>query len=145
MSAFLDDLLKKMKTAPHVGVPTVTNPKVPTKVERDTAEYAARQKPMPTFVFGTGTPLEKLKEQMAIAHHPTPTYADPKFNKPEVFGPHCTLSKAELDAFDANYKQFKEKVKAKNNAKSNNNIIKEEQDDFEPEYQKFKAKVNSKG
>lgn len=144
MSTFLDDLLKKMKTAPHVGVPSVTNPKLPTKVERDTAEYAARQKAMPDFKFGTGTPLERLQQHMVIAQHPTPTYADPKFNKPEMFGPNCTLSKADLDCFDTNYKQFKAKVKAKNNAKSNNNIIKEEPDDFEPEFQKFKAKVNSK-
>ena len=35
MSTFLDELLMKMKTAPHVGIPPVTNPKVPTKVERD--------------------------------------------------------------------------------------------------------------
>lgn len=80
MSTFLDDLLKKMKTAPHVGIPPVTNPKLPTKVERDSAAYAARQKSMPTFVFGTGTPLERLQKQMVISQHPTPTYADPKFN-----------------------------------------------------------------
>ena len=44
MASFLDDLLKKMKTAPHVGIPPVTNPKVPTKVERDAAEYAEKKK-----------------------------------------------------------------------------------------------------
>lgn len=79
MSTFLDNLLKKMKTAPHVGVPPVTNPKLPTKVERETAEYAARQKAMPNFKFGTGTPLEKLQARMANAPHPTPTKADPAF------------------------------------------------------------------
>lgn len=73
MGTFLDDLLKKMKEAPHVGVPSVTNPKSPTKVERDTAAYAARQKDMPNFMFGTGTPLERLKARMASSPHPTPT------------------------------------------------------------------------
>lgn len=80
MASFLDELLKKMKTAPHVGIPPVTNPKVPTKVERDTAEYAARQKEMPNFKFGTGTPLERLKSRMGSTPHPTPTFADPAFN-----------------------------------------------------------------
>lgn len=73
MGTFLDDLLKKMKESPHVGVPSVTNPKSPTKVERDTAAYAARQKDMPDFHFGTGTPLERLKARMASSPHPTPT------------------------------------------------------------------------
>lgn len=107
MSTFLDDLLKKMKTAPHVGVPTVTNPKLPTKVERDTAEYAARQKAMPNFKFGTGTPLERLQKQMVIAQHPTPTYADPKFNVPEPF-----IDEAAFEEWDNNFQAFVEKRKA---------------------------------
>lgn len=73
MGTFLDNLLKKMKEAPHVGVPPVTNPKMPTKVERDTAEYEARQKEMPDFHFGTGTQLDSLLERMKSASHPTPT------------------------------------------------------------------------
>ena len=32
MGTFLDDLVKKMKTAPHAGLSPVTNPKMPTKV-----------------------------------------------------------------------------------------------------------------
>lgn len=81
MGTFLDDLVKKMKTAPHAGLSPVTNPKMPTKVERDTAAYAARQKEMPDFHFGTGTPLERLKAHMASTPHPTPTYAAPSFKK----------------------------------------------------------------
>lgn len=81
MGTFLEDLVKKMKTAPHTGVQRVTNPKLPTKVERDTAAYAARQKDMPVFHFGTGTPLERLKARMASSPHPTPTYAAPGFKK----------------------------------------------------------------
>ena len=80
MGTVLDDLLKKMKEAPHVGVPSVTNPNMPTKVERDTEAYAVRQKEMPDFHYGTGTPFEKLKARMASTPHPTPTYAAPEFN-----------------------------------------------------------------
>ena len=79
MSAFLDDLLKKMKTAPHVGIPPVTNPKLPSKVERDTAEYAARQKEMPNFHFGDVSSLGGLQNRIKNAPHPTPKYADQKF------------------------------------------------------------------
>lgn len=125
MSTFLDDLLKKMKTAPHVGVPHVTNPKLPTKVERETAEYAARQKAMPKFNFGTGTPLEKLQERMANAPHPTPTCPDPNFHPFEVCDAQCVLTKAELDAFDTKYNEFRTKMKAaraKRNKKSVNSM-----------------------
>lgn len=108
MASFLDDLLKKMKTAPHVGIPPVTNPKVPTKVERDAAEYAARQKAMPNFKFGTGTPLEKLKARMANTPHPTPTRPDPKFKTPGK-----KVTKAEMDEFDIQLDAFIEEMKAK--------------------------------
>lgn len=110
MSTFLDDLLKKMKTAPHVGVPSVTNPKLPTKVERDTADYAARQKAMPNFKFGTGTPMGKLKEQMEIAQHPTPTYADPKFNNDNN---KVCISKALIEAWESEFQEFFKKEEAK--------------------------------
>lgn len=108
MASFLDDLLKKMKTAPHVGIPPVTNPKVPTKVERDAAEYAARQKDMPNFTFGTGTPLEQLKARMANAPHPTPTRPDPKFKTPGK-----KVTKTEMDEFDIQLDAFIEEMKAK--------------------------------
>lgn len=108
MSTFLDELLKKMKTAPHVGIPPVTNPKVPTKVEKDTAAFAARQKPMPNFVFGTGTPLERLQKQMATAQHPTPTFADPAFNKNKT--PPRVLDEA---VFDAEFQAYLSALRAK--------------------------------
>lgn len=114
MSTFLDDLLKKMKTAPHVGVPSVTNPKLPTKVEKATAEYAARQKAMPKFVFGTGTPLERLQKKMVIAHHPTPKFADPAF----------TPNKSQADAhqeafFDGEYQNWIAALRAEQKEKGN--------------------------
>jgi hypothetical protein len=108
MSTFLDDLFKKMKTAPHVGVPTVTNPKLPTNVEKATAEYAARQKEMPNFHFGTGTPLERLQKHMANAPHPTPTRPDPKFKTPGK-----KVTKTEMDEFDIQLDAFIEEMKAK--------------------------------
>ena len=109
MSTFLEELLKKMKTAPHVGIPPVTTPKLPTKVEKDSAEYAARQKEMPNFKFGTGTPLEQIQARMANAPHPTPTKADPSFtpnNSWEALG-------VDVDTFDAELEKFVAEVKAK--------------------------------
>ena len=79
MGTFLDDLLKKMNEAPHVGVPSVTNPKMQTKVERDTAAFNARHKEMPRFTFGKGEFLDKLKEHMVNAPHNTPRYGDKSF------------------------------------------------------------------
>lgn len=117
MSTFLDDLLKKMKTAPHVRIPPVTNQKVPTKVERDTEAYAARQKPMPNFVFGTGTPLERLQKQMEIAQHPTPTYADPSFNAGRV-NDAVKYNIEDMDEWENTYQKFVMERKAKNKAKN---------------------------
>ena len=94
MASFLEDLLKKMQNAPHVGIPPVTNPKVPTKVERDAAAYAARQKGMSNFQFGGG--------------HPTPIYGDPKFKPPGK-----QVTKAEMDDFDIQLNSFIEEMKAK--------------------------------
>lgn len=109
MGTFLDNLLKKMKEAPHVGVPPVTNPKMPTKVERDTEAYAVRQKEMPDFHFGTGTPLEKLKARMANAPHPTPTRPDPNFNNNNEL---C-ISKAVIESWEADFQEFFKQEEAK--------------------------------
>lgn len=79
MSNFLDELRKKMEVSPHVGPTPVTNPKVPTKVERDVAEFEARQKEMPKFNFGTGTLLQQIKIKTEKMPHTGPTYADPAF------------------------------------------------------------------
>lgn len=116
MASFLDELLKKMKSAPHVGIPPVTNPKVHTKVERDAAEYAARQKEMPNFKFGTGTPLERLQKQMVIAQHPTPTYADPAFNAGGV-NDAVTYNIEDMDEWENTYQKFVTERKTKKKAK----------------------------
>ncbi|GEM_PF-4948327 len=123
MSAFLDELLKKMKTAPHVGIPSVTNPRLPTKVERDTAEYAARQKAMPNFKFGNG--------------HPSPIYADPKFRRPELFIQNTVLTKDEREKFEDKYQAYAKKLKAETAKKKKE----AEQDEFESQYQAYAKKL----
>ena len=79
MANFLDELRNRMAASPHVGPTTVTNPKVPTKVERDVAAFKVRQKAMPNFKFGTGTVLQQIKEHTEKCPHVGPIYADPKF------------------------------------------------------------------
>ncbi|MBR6891961.1 MAG: hypothetical protein IKN15_01710 [Bacteroidaceae bacterium] len=123
MSKFLDDLLKKMKTAPHVGVPQVTNPKLPTKVEKATAEYVARQKAMPNFKFGNG--------------HPSPIYADPKFRRPELFIQNTVLTKEEREKFEDKYQAYAKKLKAETAKKKKES----EQDVFESQYQAYAKKL----
>ena len=123
MSAFLDDLLKKMKTAPHVGIPPVTNPKLPTKVEKDTAEYAARQKAMPNFKFGNG--------------HPSPIYADPKFRRPELFIQNTVLTKEEREKFEDKYQAYAKKLRDEAAKKKKE----AEQDDFDAQYQAYAKKL----
>lgn len=132
MSTFLDDLLKKMKTAPHVGVPQVTNPKRPTKVERDAAEYAARQKAMPNFKFGTGTPLERLQTRMVSTPHPTPTFADPAFSG----GSNGVWQDERIDvkAYEDQYQKLVGKLNAKKSA----------QESYENDFQKLVNKLKAK-
>jgi len=84
MANFLDELRNRMAASPHVGPTPVTNPKLPTKVERDVAEFKVRQKAMPKFNFGTGSVLQQIKEHTAKNPHVGPTYADPAFNKGET-------------------------------------------------------------
>ena len=109
MGTSFEDIMKRMKSTPHVGVPAVTNPKLPTKVERETEEATVRRRAMPNFNFGTGTKLEQLGEHMKNAPHSTPNYADPKFHG---FDKNCVLSKSERDAFEANYQVYAERLKA---------------------------------
>jgi len=73
MGTSFEDILNRMRNAPRVNVPAVTNPKLPSKVERDTAEATARRREMPNFVFNSGKPLDSLQEMMRSASHPTPT------------------------------------------------------------------------
>lgn len=106
MGTSFEDILNRMRNAPHAGVPAVTNPKVPTKVERDTEAATERRRAMPNFNFGTGNKMEQLLEHMKSAPHPTPTRPDPSFN-PHSGSP---ISKADFDTYAAIYKEFLKQV-----------------------------------
>lgn len=96
MASFLEDLLKKMQNAPHVGIPPVTNPKVPTKVERDAAEYAAREQAKPKADYGSGSSFGQLMQRIANSQHPEMRFADP------AFGPSSDDSWKEADMEEFN-------------------------------------------
>lgn len=123
MGTSFEDIMKKMKSTPHVGVTAVTNPKLPSKVERDTAEYAARQKAMPNFKFGNG--------------HPTPIYADPNFRRPELFIQNTVLTKDEREKFEDKYQAYAKKLKAETAKRKKES----EQDVFESQYQAYAKKL----
>ncbi len=111
MASFLEELLNNMKTAPHVGIPPVTNPKVPTKVERDVAEFKVRQKAMPNFKFGTGTVLQQIKEHTEKHPHIGPTCPDPAFSNT------WETSYGDIDFYEAQYQQYRKSIKASRNKK----------------------------
>lgn len=109
MANFLDELRNRMAASPHVGPTPVTNPKLPTKVERDVAEFKVRQKEMPKFNFGSGSVLQQIKEHTEKCPHVRPTYADPAFtptNSWDALG-------VDVDTFDAELEKFAAEVKAK--------------------------------
>ncbi len=113
MASFLEDLLKKMKTAPHVGIPPVTNPKVPTKVERDAAEYAARERAKPKVDYGSGSSFDQLMRRIASSQHPEMRFGDPAFKQG-----HDTLTQEELEQWDNMFETFMQRLrqrKAKKN------------------------------
>jgi len=109
MASFLEDLLKKMKTAPHVGIPPVTNPKVPTKVERDAAEYAARERAKPKADYGSGSSFDQLMQRIANSQHPEMRFGDPAFSGNAL----CDVwddSLFDMDIFESAYQKFKVKM-----------------------------------
>ncbi len=105
MANFLDELRNRMAASPHVGPTPVTNPKVPTKVERDVAEFKVRQKAMPNFKFGTGTVLQQIKEHTEKCPHVGPTYADPNFANANTSNGQ-SLSKSEIVAIENEFDAF---------------------------------------
>jgi len=108
MASFLEDLLKKMKNAPHVGIPPVTNPKVPTKVERDAAEYAARERAKPKADYGSGSSFDQLMRRIANSQHPTMTFGDP------AFGPSAANTVwFDMAAYDDDYNSWINLLKSK--------------------------------
>lgn len=111
MGTSFEDILNRMRNAPHNGIPPVTNPNVPSKVERDAAAFEARPKEMPKFHFGAGTQLEQLVNHMKTTPHPTPKYADPNFRNSEIFKD-STLTKSEREAFELRYQAYAQKLKS---------------------------------
>jgi hypothetical protein len=100
MGTSFEDLMKRMKNAPRVGVPRVTNPKVPTKVERDAAAFAAREAAKPNVEIKNVTGLDQLMERMRNSVHVGMVYADPAFNKSYTLSPaEVAAMNAKLDAF----------------------------------------------
>jgi hypothetical protein len=107
MASFLEDLLKKMQNAPHVGIPKVTNPKVPTKVERDAAEYAARERAKPKADYGSGSSFDQLMRRIASSPHPEMRFGDPAFNQQHI----------DIGACNAEVEAFMEQLRAKKAAR----------------------------
>ena len=108
MASFLEDLLKKMQNAPHVGIPPVTNPKVPTKVERDAAEYAARERAKPKADYGSGSSFDQLMRSIASSPHPEMRFGDP------AFGPGNANDVWQgMDEFNAEYESWMRLMKSK--------------------------------
>ena len=105
----MDILRERSQNIKNGNGPRVTNPKLPTKVERDTAAFAARQKPMPNFKFGTGSISEQLRERAKNVPSSSMNYVDPSFtptNSWEALG-------VDVDTFDAELEKFAAEVKAK--------------------------------
>ena len=108
MASFLEDLLKKMKTAPHVGIPPVTNPKVPTKVERDAAEYAARERAKPKADYGSGSSFDQLMQRIANSQHPAMRFGDPAFHQCDSW------SALDMAAFEDEFQHFMTMLRGNN-------------------------------
>lgn len=106
MANIMDILRERSQNIKNGNGHRVTNPKVPTKVERDTAVFAARQKPMPNFKFGTGSISEQLRERAKNVPSSSMNYVDPAFNHGNG------SNKVDLDAFDAQFNAFMAKMKA---------------------------------
>lgn len=116
MGTSFEDILNRMRNAPHNGIPKVTNPNVPSKVERDAAAFAERVKNNPVIPTNSGSQLDEILKRMRDSSHGGMVYADPNFasNIP------C-LSQADLEAYDIEVENFIEKLnaeKAKKNQKT---------------------------
>lgn len=98
MATSFEDILNRMRNAPHNGIPPVTNPKVPTKVERDAAAFAERVKNNPIIPTSSGSQLDEILKRMRDSSHGGMVYADPAFN--------CGLSPAEAAETNAKLDVF---------------------------------------
>ena len=107
MGTSFEDILNRMRNAPHNGIPKVTNPNVPSKVERDAAAFAERVKNNPVIPTSSGSQLDEILKRMRDSSHGGMVYADPAFNG------NNGLSPAELAATDANFDAFVQMLREK--------------------------------
>lgn len=105
MANIMDILRERSQNIKNGNGPRVTNPKVPTKVERDTAAFAARQKPMPNFKFGTGSISEQLRERAKNVPSSSMNYVDPNFSNANTSNGQ-SLSKSEIAAIENEFDAF---------------------------------------
>lgn len=98
MGTSFEDILNRMKSAPHNGIPKVTNPKVPTTVERDAAAFAERVKNNPIIPTSSGSQLDEILERMRDSSHGGMVYADPAFKQ--------NIDHRLLDGIRCDYQEF---------------------------------------
>ena len=107
MATSFEDILNRMRNAPHNGIPKVTNPKVPTKVERDAAAFAERVKNNPIIPTSSGSQLDEILKRMRDSSHGGMVYADPAFNNNAQGG----LSPAESKFWNSQFDSFVDKMR----------------------------------
>ena len=112
MATSFEDILNRMRNAPHNGIPKVTNPKVPTKVERDAAAFAERVKNNPIIPTSSGSQLDEILKRMRDSSHGGMVYADPAFNGNNGLSPaEAAETNAKLEAFMQKLREKKAKRK----------------------------------
>lgn len=120
MGTSFEDILNRMRNAPHNGIPKVTNPNVPSKVERDAAAFAERVKNNPVIPTSSGSQLDEILKRMRDSGHGGMVYADPAFENNGQ-----AISDADFETWDALCGDFIKKKNADNakrKHKSNNTV-----------------------
>ena len=120
MGTSFEDILNRMRNAPQNGIPKVTNPNVPSKVERDAAAFAERVKNNPVIPTSSGSQLDEILKRMRYSSHGGMVYADPSF--------HCNngLSPEERIYWDSKFDIFVGKMremKAKRKQSAKNALV----------------------
>lgn len=109
MGTSFEDILNRMRNAPHNGIPKVTNPNVPSKVERDAAAFAERVKTNPVIPTSSGSQLDEILKRMRDSSHGGMVYADPKFGGGQY--------QVDSIAWDDKLEAFMQELRAKKEAR----------------------------
>ena len=112
MGTSFEDILNRMRNAPHNGIPKVTNPNDPSKVERDAAAFAERVKNNPVIPTSSGSQLDEILKRMRDSSHGGMVYADPAFNGNNNF-----LDRIKEEFDDQEFQDFLEKIRQKKKEK----------------------------